>query len=245
MLNEPTLRANRFCNMANLTSPDQLDLRTLDHILLLTAFVSGTIDIISFVSLGGVFASAMTGNLALLGLYISRFSLFSALGSLLALVAFVIGSFVGAMIARGRTQAAALHRIIALEALCILVAGILWLRGGYGTNTAIREWLIILLAVAMGLQSIAGKRINLSNIPTVVFTSTLTNIVIALADMLAHRSRTLPPDTKRQCKSFLSYFGGVICAGIVLEVTALGVICLPVIGVSTALYLALCGSSRQ
>ncbi|OYV29669.1 MAG: hypothetical protein B7Z81_07265, partial [Acidocella sp. 20-61-6] len=42
----------------------------LEYILGLTAFAAGSVDVISFVKLGGVFASAMTGNLAFLGLYL-------------------------------------------------------------------------------------------------------------------------------------------------------------------------------
>jgi uncharacterized membrane protein YoaK (UPF0700 family) len=41
-------------------------LTRIESILLLTAVAAGAVDVISFASLGGVFASAMTGNFALL-----------------------------------------------------------------------------------------------------------------------------------------------------------------------------------
>ena len=39
-----------------------------EYLLLLTAFAAGSVDATSFFRLGGVFASAMTGNLALLAI---------------------------------------------------------------------------------------------------------------------------------------------------------------------------------
>ena len=46
--------------------PDKAQLTYIEWMLLLTAFAAGAVDIISFATLGGVFASAMTGNFALL-----------------------------------------------------------------------------------------------------------------------------------------------------------------------------------
>ncbi|MHB8478191.1 MAG: DUF1275 family protein [Steroidobacteraceae bacterium] len=47
-------------------------LNPVEWLLLLTAFAAGTVDIISFATLGGVFASAMTGNFALLAYYVAQ-----------------------------------------------------------------------------------------------------------------------------------------------------------------------------
>ncbi len=90
----------------------------------------------------------------------------------------------------------------------------------------------------MGLQSIVGKRVNLSNIPTIVFTSTLTNIVIALTDMLASGSFAVPKDTKRQCASFVMYFLGALGAGFAVYFQAGILISLPLLAVGAALVSA-------
>ena len=55
-----------------------------EAILLLTAFAAGTVDVISFAKLGGVFASAMTGNFALLAFYVAQGDSQSAMGSVIA-----------------------------------------------------------------------------------------------------------------------------------------------------------------
>ncbi len=189
------------------------DLR-LESILGLTALAAGAVDIISFARLGGVFASAMTGNLAFLGLYLAQFSFLKALGSFIALLGFVGGGVIGTLLGRGRGQYPALRVLLGAETLLLAGAVWLWFATAHDTASNSRDALIMLLSVAMGLQSIIGKRVNLSNIPTVVFTSTLTNIVIALTDMLASGSLKMPKDTKRQSISFLLYFAGALAAGL-------------------------------
>jgi len=52
----------------------------IEAILLLTAYAAGTVDVISFANLGGVFASAMTGNFALLAYYVAQGDSQSAMG---------------------------------------------------------------------------------------------------------------------------------------------------------------------
>jgi uncharacterized membrane protein YoaK (UPF0700 family) len=206
--------------------------KSLEAVLGLTAFTAGAVDVISFTKLGGVFASAMTGNLAFLGLYLAKMSFGAAFGSFIALAGFVAGGAAGHFLVRGRMQHAALQLLLGVECGLLVVAALLWLGGGA------RDLLIALFSVAMGLQSIVGKRVNLSNIPTVVFTSTLTNIVIAVTDMVATGVRNLPKDTRRQLISFFAYFGGALVAGVAVAVQAAdAAFVLPVVGVVVALVL--------
>ena len=212
---------------------------SLECILGLTALAAGMVDIISFSRLGGVFASAMTGNLALLALYLARFSFQSALGSFIALLSFVAGGTIGTLLGRGRSQHAALCVLLGCETLLLAGSAVLWLAAPHGSGSLNADALIMLLAASMGLQSIVGKRVNLSNIPTVVFTSTLTNIVIALTDMLVSRTYVLPKDTKRQCASFLLYFFGALCAGFAVYFKVPGMILLPVLAAGAAFVVEL------
>jgi len=70
---------------------NRIKLTYIESILLLTAFAAGTVDVISFANLGGVFASAMTGNFALLAYYVAQSDAQSAMGSVIALSGFVVG----------------------------------------------------------------------------------------------------------------------------------------------------------
>src|SRR5260370_7626390 len=86
-----------------------------EWMLLLTAFAAGSVDIISFATLGGVFASAMTGNFALLAYYVAQSNSQSAMGSVVALIGFAIGCAVGVLLRRGRPQEQALRILLASE----------------------------------------------------------------------------------------------------------------------------------
>jgi len=210
-----------------LPAPEE-DERYLEHILGLAGFAAGAVDIISFAKLGGVFASAMTGNLAFLGLYIARFSFASAIGSAIALLGFVSGAAAGHLLTRGKDRSASLQMLLTIETALLAAACILWLPVRHPNGSLTADLLIALLAISMGLQSIVGKKINLSNIPTVVFTSTLTNLVIGIAEMVASGNSELSADTKRQIKSFLLYFAGALCAGFLVFLHAAIVAALPV-----------------
>jgi uncharacterized membrane protein YoaK (UPF0700 family) len=212
---------------------------SLELVLALTAFAAGSVDVIGFATLGGILASAMTGNLAFLGFYISRFSFASAIGSAIALLGFVLGSSVGTLVARGRTQHAALRLLLGVETLLLAGAVVFWFSSQHRNGSFSADAIILLLSFCMGMQGIVGKRVNLSNIPTVVFTSTLTNIVIALTDMLASGVYAVPKDTKRQCASFLMYFLGALSAGFAVHFQAGILIFLPVLAVGATLVMEL------
>jgi uncharacterized membrane protein YoaK (UPF0700 family) len=207
--------------------PPEAPPRHFEHILGLTAFAAGAVDVISFTGLGGIFASAMTGNLAFLALYIARGALHSAVGALIALFGFVLCGAIGTLQTRRMDNHRALSVLLTTEALLLLVAMPVWLVTSHLNGTFWANILILLLAMSMGLQSIVGKKVNLSNIPTVVFTSTLTNIVIALTDLLASGKFAPSPDTKRQMASFLLYFSGALIAGLMVYWQMSAVILLP------------------
>jgi uncharacterized membrane protein YoaK (UPF0700 family) len=214
----------------------------LERVLGATAFAAGAVDVITFAKLGGILASAMTGNLAFMGYYLGRFSFASALGSAIALLGFVMGGSVGTLLGRGRGRDAALRLLLAAEVVLLAGAVALWLATAHGVESVSRYGVIVLLAVSMGLQSIVGKRVNLSNIPTVVFTSTLTNIVIALTEMAASGRFSVPADTRRQTVSFLLYFVGALAAGFAVHFHALVLIFLPLLAVGGALASQLRGA---
>lgn len=205
-----------------------------EYVLGLTTFAAGTVDVISFTQLGFIFASAMTGNLALLGLYVGRGSIDSAIGSLLALVGFVIGASFGTLLTRDKLNQRAMTILLATETIFLLAVSLLWFFISHRNGGISADVLILLLSSSMGLQSILGKKINLSNIPTVVFTSTLTNIVIAITDIVASRKFLLPTDTKRQTWSFILYFLGALGAGILTIFKVEIYILLPLLAVGAA-----------
>ena len=186
---------------------------SLELILIFTAFAAGSVDLIAFAKLGAVLVSAMTGNLAFLGYYISRFSFAAALGSALALVGYVLGTAAGVLLSRNLSQHPALRLLLTAQAVLLAITLVIWPSITQHRGTLGLDSVIILASMAMGMQSIVGKRVNLSNIPTIVFTSTLTNIIIGLTETLASGKFTMPRDTKRQAASFLMYWVGATVTG--------------------------------
>ena len=66
--------------------------------LLVLTFAAGSIDAISYLELGHVFTANMTGNIVLLGLALAQGEVLAALRSIVTLIGFAIGVFVGAII---------------------------------------------------------------------------------------------------------------------------------------------------
>ncbi len=73
-------------------------------VLTALAIASGVTDVATFVALGNVFTSAMTGNMALLGVALSQGRILPAVHSLLALLGFTAGVTLGAVMS-GRMRA--------------------------------------------------------------------------------------------------------------------------------------------
>src|ERR1700719_4515799 len=179
-------------------------------ILLLTAFAAGAVDVISFATLGGVFASAMTGNFALLAYYVAQSDSQAAMGSVVALTGFAVGCAVGVLQRRGRPQEQALDRLLAGEAGLLLFFAIYAMWTPHIAHAPSDHLQILLLAVAMGLQAVIGQTISLT---TIVFTTTLTKLVGTIADSLANGDALGLKDVKIQSAVVVSYLFGALLAG--------------------------------
>jgi uncharacterized membrane protein YoaK (UPF0700 family) len=208
-------------------------LSPIEWMLLLTAFAAGTVDIISFATLGGVFASAMTGNFALLAYYVAQSDSQAAMGSVVALTGFAVGCALGVLQRRGRPQEQALDRLLIGE------AGLLWFFALYAMWTphaahAPSDHLqILLLALAMGLQAVIGQAISLT---TIVFTATLTKLVGTIADSIANGDMSGLKDVKIQSAVVVAYLFGALLAGALVVRKVEEVVLLPFIGVALAFW---------
>ncbi|MBV9913050.1 MAG: DUF1275 domain-containing protein [Sinobacteraceae bacterium] len=202
-----------------------------ESILLLTAFAASAVDVIGFGELGKVFASAMTGNFALLAYHTAERAWSSAAGALVALSGFVVGCIAGYVLRRDRRPQQALHLLLQTEValLSVFAAYALW--AGQRESGVADPVQIALLAVAMGLQSVIGQIISLT---TIVFTTTLTRLVGNAVDCLfGHREQLR--EMRVQGAVVICYLcGALLSAYLVIRHIAL-VVLLPLIGVAMAL----------
>jgi uncharacterized membrane protein YoaK (UPF0700 family) len=203
----------------------------VEAILLLTAFAAGTVDVISFATLGGVFASAMTGNFALLAYYVAQSDSQAAIGSVVALSGFVLGCALGVLQRRSRAQGQALNLLLVTEAGLLLCFALYAMWTPHAAHAPSDHLQILLLAVAMGVQAVIGQTINAT---TIVFTTTLTRLVGTIADSLANGDSSGLKDVKIQSAVVVCYLFGALLAGALIVHKADAVVVLPFVGVALA-----------
>jgi uncharacterized membrane protein YoaK (UPF0700 family) len=213
---------------------DRIKLSSIEWILLLTAFAAGSVDVVSFAALGGVFASAMTGNFALLAFYVAHGDAQAATGSVVALSGFVGGCATGVLQRRSRARAQALNWLLTSEAALLLFFALYALWAPPTAHAPSEHLQILLLAVAMGLQAVIGQTISPT---TIVFTTTLTKLVQAIADSIYQGSMLGLKEVKIDGAVVLAYLFGALLSGTLIVHRFAAVVVLPLIGVAGALAL--------
>jgi uncharacterized membrane protein YoaK (UPF0700 family) len=150
----------------------------LPPLLLLLTVATGVVDAVSYLKLGHVFVANMTGNVVFLGFALAGASGLSTPASLVALGAFLAGGVAGGRLgsARAEHRGLLLRDSLALQlsliAAAVAVAGL----GGAAPDEATRYAMIVLLAVAMGIQNATVRRLAVPDLTTTVLTMTLTGV---------------------------------------------------------------------
>jgi len=185
------------------------DRRLMLSLLLLT-FMTGFVDAASVLGLGHVFTANMTGNVVFLGFALGGAHDVSITASFVALAGFLAGAVIGGRLIRGGERHA-LGAALALElVLLVVAAGLAALTDG-GAPVA-RGALLVLLAMPMGLQNAAVRRLAVPDMTTTVLTLTLTGI--AADSSLAGGA---DPRLARRVGAVLSMLAGAVCGAILLR----------------------------
>src|ERR1700737_3590290 len=211
--------------------PEKSFFTHIELILLVTAFAAGGGDIISFSTLGGVVASAMTGNFALLAYYVAQSDSQSAMGSVVALSGFVLGCALGVLQRRSRAQGQALNILLVTESGLLLFFALYAMWTPHVAHAPSDHLQILLLAAAMGVQAVIGQTISLT---TIVFTMTLTKLVGTIADSIANGDVSGLKDVKIQSAVVVFYLFGALLSGALIVHKVEEVVLLPFIGVGFA-----------
>jgi uncharacterized membrane protein YoaK (UPF0700 family) len=206
----------RMTGAANKTgAAEHLD--GLDFGLAMLAIGAGSMDALGFFALGGALPSAMTGNTALLGLALGQGHPASAAPPFAAGTGFVLGvALAAALLHLGLAKlptGRAVVRLLAVEA-CLLAGFLLVWRFAAKPVGGLSLYVLILLGGAgMGIQSVAAREDGRPGVTTVVFTSTLTAIVIALTGAVLGSPHRFGFAAKRQIFIFLAYGVGAVTGG--------------------------------
>jgi uncharacterized membrane protein YoaK (UPF0700 family) len=172
-------------------------------LLLVLTVATGVIDAVSILALGRVFVANMTGNVVFLGMALAGAPGFSLAASVAALAGFLLGAFAGGGVLRRRGG----HRGRLLRdtgaAELVLVATALGLTATAPAGAVVTAVVAALLAIAMGLQNTAARRLAVPDLTTTVLTMTLTGIA---ADIRNSGSATIT----RRVLAVLTMFAGAL-----------------------------------
>lgn len=168
------------------TPPGNITLERKRHTAtVLLALNSGVTDAMGFVGLGGVFTSVMTGNLVLLGVSASSVDGPLALRTVSAIISYVVGAGIGARIVRHQVAQESIWPSVITRALtiefimfAIFFAG--WVFTAGHPNQLVQLGLLMVNAMALGIQSSAVNRFGVPGLSTTYLTGTLTTVVIRL-----------------------------------------------------------------
>jgi uncharacterized membrane protein YoaK (UPF0700 family) len=195
----------------------------LPPLMLVLTVVTGLVDAVSILRLGRVFVANMTGNVAFTGFALVGAPGFSLSASLSALAGFLAAAgLFGAVIHRTRGDRA-LILLSAVGSEVVLVAASLAVTAAFpALGAAARDAVAALLALAMGFQNAAARRLAVPDLTTTVLTMTLTGIA---ADLRG--GKTTGPTLVRRLLAVATMLAGAALGGwLVLNVSpaaALGV----------------------
>jgi uncharacterized membrane protein YoaK (UPF0700 family) len=163
-----------------------------EHLVVLLAIVSGSVDAIGFVGLGGAFTSVMTGNLVLTGVSLAHGDYELLLRVAAAIVSYMLGCGIGARIARdhrpvpgeathGVHWPSAVTRTLMVEFSLIAAFSIAWWVTSGHPGSAAKLCMLAVNAGALGMQSASVQRFGVAGLSTTYLTGTLTTLTIRLA----------------------------------------------------------------
>ncbi len=179
--------------------------------MVVLALTTGAVDAVTYLRLGKVFSSVITGNLALLGVSSGQRNAGLAVNAGLALVGYGAGVLAGGAFAGTpeQNQVTWPRRVtVTLTAELLVLAGFSggWLALGGRPSGGPRLVLLAVAAAAMGMQSTAVRR--LGQMSATYLTSTLTGILEALA------IRRWPSQWQRSTGVLLAAVTGAVLGGL-------------------------------
>jgi uncharacterized membrane protein YoaK (UPF0700 family) len=154
-----------------------------DYRVVLLTITAGAVNAVSFLALGKVFSSVITGNLVLIGVAATTHSSAQAIHASLALGGYAAGVLMGAPLAARRshevgTWPASVTATVGAELVVLAGFCIGWELSDGSPHDDGQLALLIVAAAAMGMQSAAVRR--LGQMSSTYLTSTLTGVLASL-----------------------------------------------------------------
>lgn len=203
----------------------------LTRALLALTFTTGLIDAASYLGLGRVFTANMTGNVVLLGLGIAGSGGLPVVAPIISLLAFLVGAVVGGILAKRLLErhpehlGAALVMEVSLIALAAITAAVITVR----VDAFSGDFLIAVLAFAMGVRNATIRKIGVADMTTTVLTGTLTALA-ADSPLTGGTGRGLT----RRLSAVIAMLTGAIAGALLLKTSlALPLACAAALALTT------------
>jgi uncharacterized membrane protein YoaK (UPF0700 family) len=185
-----------------------------DSLVVVLTLTTGAVDATSFLALGNVFSSVVTGDMVLLGAAAGTGRPELAVHSGVALAGYLAGVMAGAPLATrwqhtSGTWPPSVTVTLAVELVILVAFSVGWELAGTHPSGAGQLALVAVLAAAMGLQAAAVRR--LGQMSTTYLTSTLTALVAGLV------TGSKPDGMARSLGVLATLIIGAIAASVLLE----------------------------
>jgi uncharacterized membrane protein YoaK (UPF0700 family) len=186
----------------------------LTRTLLALTFVTGIVDAVSFLGLGQVFAAMQTGNVIFLGLGVAGAAGAPVVAPLVALVAFVAGGGLAALLARRSTPRPGhgLGAGLAIEVSLLAGAAAIAAAADVSAGELSAYAAIALLALAMGVRNTMVRGFGGPNLVTTVLNLTLTALTSPAPLSIASGS-----DIAQRAAAFLAILAGAATGALLLK----------------------------
>ncbi|MFC7455889.1 YoaK family protein [Brachybacterium sp. GCM10030267] len=155
--------------------------RARPHLTLMLAltFSTGVIDAVGYLGFDRVFSGNMTGNVVLLGMGLAGANGLPIVRPALALLGFLVGAVLGGRVLGPTPKGTWTTRTTVLLVLVtagLLGSAIIAALPGTPSHAVLGAATTTLLAVAMGMQAAAARRLAVADVTTVVVTSTIVGL---------------------------------------------------------------------
>jgi uncharacterized membrane protein YoaK (UPF0700 family) len=188
----------------------------LARVLLLLTFSTGLVDAASYLGLGRVFSANMTGNVVLLGFGVAGSGGLPVVAPIVSLFAFLVGSGLAGRLASLTDASPGKQMIGALiaESCLTLTAVVIALAVTVHVDRFTGDFVIGLLALAMGARNATVRRLAVPDMTTTVLTQTLTGLASDLASGRGHMR-----DAARRASAIASMLVGAVVGALLLQVS--------------------------
>ena len=164
---------------------------TRDCLVVVLTLLTGATDAVGFLRLGGVFTSVMTGNMVLLGVAAGKGEAALAIHASVAFAGYVVGTLAGAHFSKHAAKEGGLWprsfaRALLLEFVIFIGFTIGWWLCGSDPIGAATYVLIVVNAVALGVQSSAVLSLGVPGLSTTYLTGTLTTVIHGIGRRASH-----------------------------------------------------------